>query len=303
MKELAHWVGLLLMPGFIVAMGLEQGLAWRLNDLGKGIQQPVYVRGMFVCLVWVPVWALLVTRVFPLHPMAGGVIALMAFCPGLPMALPTIARQKGNMPLGLALSITLTLAAIVLLPLSLALLGRLFPGAIESPPFRVLIGKALLPFLVSFIVGLALQRWDPPFAQRLQKPVAVFFKVTLSCAAVLLIIAGIPMLKHLQVWGVVAMLFVTLGSAFMGHFFGGPRDPDRVTLGISAVYGNPALAMCAAGTTYPMQRMLGVIGIYLIIRTLALVPYQVWNKRRREAGSNGQERTPSDPHGPRPVGI
>ncbi|MBJ6761426.1 symporter [Myxococcaceae bacterium JPH2] len=303
MMELAHWVGLLLMPGFIVAMGLGQGLAWRLSELGQGIRQPVYVRGMLVCLVLVPLWALLVTRVLPLHPLAGGVIALMAFCPGLPMALPSIARQKGNLPLGLALSITLSLAAIVLLPLSLSLLGQLFPGSIEAPPFRVLFAKALLPFLVGFGVGLALQHWEPEFAQWLRKPVAVFFKITLFAAAVLLILAGIPMLKRLQVWGVVAMLFVTLGSAFLGHFLGGPRDPDRVTVAISAVFGNPALALCAAGTTYPMQRLLGVIGIYLIIRSLALVPYKVWNKRRLQSGAGDQRRTPPGSHGPRPVGI
>ncbi|RKH21002.1 symporter [Corallococcus praedator] len=275
-----HDIIAFLVSSFIVALGLSQGLAWHLEDLGRGVRQPAFKRGLLVSLVAVPVLSVLVARaLLPVQPVAAGVIALMAFCPGLPMSLKLISQQKGNLPLALALSITLSLIAIVLLPLSLTLLEQLFPVAIQAPPYRVLLARVILPFLVPFALGIGLQKLSPVWARRLLKPAKLFFAVALAVAALLMIVAGLPLLKRLHFWGFVAMLVVTLGSAVMGHLAGRPRPEDSTALAISAVFGNPAFAFCLGGSTYPMKTLLGVMGLYLVVRTLALLPYQIWNQR------------------------
>ncbi len=283
-----------LVSSFIVALGLTQGLAWHLEDLGRGVRQPAFKRGLLVSLVGVPVLSVLMAKVLPLQPVAASVIALMAFCPGLPMSLNVISHQKGNLPLALALSITLSLIAIVMMPLSLALLERLFPLAIQPPSYDVLLSRVILPFLVPFALGIGLQRLSPVWARRLLKPAKLYFNVALAVAALLMIAASIPLLRqHLSPWVYVAMLVVTLGAAAMGHVAGRPRPQDRTALAISAVFGNPAFAFCLGGSTYPMKDLLGVMGLYLVLRTLALLPYQIWNKRHQASEHGGGPSLPS----------
>ncbi|RYZ42834.1 MAG: symporter [Myxococcaceae bacterium] len=288
----------LLLSGFILALGLTQGLAWHLEDLGRGVRQPAFKRGLWVSLVAVPVLAVFVAKVLPLQPVAAGVIALMAFCPGLPMSLNVVHQQKGNLPLALALSVTLSLIAIMLMPFSLAVLGVLFPVAIQPPSYGVLLSKVILPFLVPFALGIGLQKLSPVWARRLLKPAKVFFNVALGVAALLMIVAGIPLLKHLHFWGFVAMVLVTLGSAALGHLAGRPRPQDSTALAISAVFGNPAFAFCLGGSTYPMRSLLGVMGLYLLVRTLALLPYQIWNKRHLTSERGGGTSLPAGRRAP-----
>ncbi|WP_223637225.1 bile acid:sodium symporter [Corallococcus sp. EGB] len=283
----------LMVSTFIVALGLSQGLSWHLGNLGQGVRQLAFARGLGVCLVGVPLLALIVVKVLPVGPVAAGVIALMAFCPGLPMALNVVSQQKGNLPLTLALSITLSLVAIVLMPLSLKLLERLFPMAIHSPPYGVLLKRVILPFLVPFALGLGLQKVAPGWAHRLHGPVKVYFNIALAVAAAAMIIAAFPLLKDLHVWAFVAMGVVTLGSAALGHVAGRPRPGDRTALAISAVFGNPAFAFCLGSSTYRMRTLVGVMGLYLLLRTLALVPYLVWNQRHQASERGGGPSQPS----------
>ncbi|NNB91564.1 symporter [Corallococcus exiguus] len=292
MDALHAFIGLMIST-FIVALGLSQGLSWRLADLGQGVRHPVFARGLGVCLVGVPLLSLIVVKVLPVGPVAAGVIALMAFCPGLPMALNVVSKQKGNLALSLALSITLSLVAIVLMPLSLKLLERLFPVAIQSPPYGVLLGRVILPFLVPFALGIGFQKVAPGWAHRLRKPVKLYFNVALSVAALALVVASFPLLKHLHFWAIAAMVVVTLGATALGHVAGRPRPGDRTALAISAVFGNPAFAFCLGGSTYPMKSLLGVMGLYLLIRTVAMMPYLVWNQRHQASERGGGPSLPS----------
>jgi bile acid:Na+ symporter, BASS family len=276
-------VGVLLSSS-LLSLGLSQGLSWRLADLGQGVRHPAFRRGLLVSLVAVPVLSVLVAKLLPLNPIPAGVIALMAFCPGLPMSLNVVTQQKGNLALALALSLTLSLIAILLLPLSLNVLAVLFPNSIQAPPYRVLLARVILPFLGPFLLGLGVQKLSPVWAKRLLKPVRIYFNVALAAVSISMVVASLPFLKYLHVWNFVAMLLVTLGAAALGHSAGGPRFEDRTTLAISAVFGNPAFAFCLGASTYSMKSMLGAMGLYLILRTVALVPYQLWNKRHQRKG-------------------
>ncbi|NNC18705.1 bile acid:sodium symporter [Corallococcus exiguus] len=292
MDALHTFIGLMIST-FIVALGLSQGLSWHLADLGRGVRDPAFARGLGVCLVGVPLLSLIVVKVLPVPPVAAGVISLMAFCPGLPMALNVVSKQKGNLALTLALSVTLSLVAIVLMPLSLKLLERLFPVAIQSPPYGVLLGRVILPFLVPFAIGIGFQKVAPGWAHRLRKPVKLYFNVALSVAALALVVASFPLLKRLSFWAIVAMVVVTLGATALGHVAGRPRPGDRTALAISAVFGNPAFAFCLGGSTYPMKSLLGVMGLYLFIRTVALIPYLLWNQRHQASERGGGPSMPS----------
>ncbi|RKG57789.1 symporter [Corallococcus sp. CA054B] len=292
MDALHAFIGLMIST-FIVALGLSQGLSWHLADLGQGARHPVFARGLGVCLVGVPLLSLIVVKVLPVPPVAAGVIALMAFCPGLPMALNVVSKQKGNLPLTLALSVTLSLVAVVLMPLSLKLLERLFPVAIQSPPYGVLLGRVILPFLVPFVLGIGFQRVAPGWAHRLRKPVKLYFNFALAVAALALVVASFPLLKRLHFWAIAAMVVVTLGATALGHVAGRPRPGDRTALAISAVFGNPAFAFCLGGSTYPMKSLLGVMGLYLLIRTVAMVPYLLWNQRHQASERGGGPSLPS----------
>jgi bile acid:Na+ symporter, BASS family len=282
-----------LMSGLIVALGFSQGLAWRVEDLGQGVRHPAFKKGLLVSLVVVPLLAVFVAKVLPLQRIPAGVIALFAFCPGLPMALNAVSQQKGNRVLAFALSVTLSLIAILLMPLSLSILERLFPYSIQAPSYAALFRRVIVPFLGPFLLGMGLQKLSPRWAGWLEKPVKVFFYVALMSSTLMVVFASLPFLKHLHVWNFVAMLLVTLGSAIIGHVAGGPRFEDRTTLAFSAALGNPAFAFCLGGSTYSMKTLLGVIGLYLLMRAAALVPYQLWNARHRRQERGGGPSLPA----------
>src|SRR5262249_16922676 len=91
-----------------------------------------------------------------------------------------------------------------------------------------------------------------------------------------------PALLHARVWGVIAVIAMAIGSAVLGDWAGRPEPNDRTGFATFAVLGNPALALAVVSATFPGFRASAVVAGYLIVRALALIPYNVWSKRRTD---------------------
>jgi BASS family bile acid:Na+ symporter len=276
--ELIRHVVPFLASHLIMAISLALGLSVSWRELQAEFRRPVLWRGVLVALVTLPLWTLVVVKVLPLKPVAAGTLLLMAFSPGVIMLVTIVRGQQGNVPLAVALSLTLTLAAIVLLPVSLWVLNALFPATFRASPLKLF--AAIIPgLMVPLGVGLALREWAPDFARRLQPVVELFLKAVLACVVVMLLIVGVPGLRAVNGWSLLAVLLVICGGAFIGHAAGGPRLEDRRTLAIAGVLGNPAIALFVAGASFPELKLLPAMAAFLVLRALALIPYLLWSKR------------------------
>lgn len=275
----------------VVLMGFVLGLAVDESAVKRAMRLPAYTRGLPLILLGVPLLALLVVNLLPLPPIAAGILLLMAVSPGVPNVAVAAYRQRGDLSLTVALSLTLSLAAIVCLPLSLRLLSDFFPAVFKAPTTVQLLKRVMLPFLVPLAAGWALRAWRPMLARRLLRPMLWLFKAVFVVAILLLLFLSGPRLHDVGGWMVLGMLVMTLGSALLGHVAGGPRPEDRTALALAAVFGNPSIALAVATASYQDLRLAPFLAVYLVLRALALLPYLLWNKHHLRHGVPHPGRT------------
>jgi BASS family bile acid:Na+ symporter len=278
LHEILHDVIWVSVHSFLILMMLALGLSIDHRDLWRSLRRPLIGRGLLVALIAVPLLAIAVVAALPLGPYARGVILLMAVCPGCPLLLLPVRRQEGNMSDALALSLVLTLAAIVFLPLSLAVLRGLFPVEFHVTALGTL-GKVAPPIVIPLTVGLAVRAIAPKLAARIAPITIWLFKAALLVLLVVVLLKGLPLLEGLTMWDLVAMLLVTTGAAVIGQLAAGAHPADRSLLATTAVYGNPMMVLFVAHVSYPQIAIMPVVVLYVILRAVALLPYKQWARR------------------------
>jgi hypothetical protein len=100
---------------------------------------------------------------------------------------------------------------------------------------------------------------------------------------------------------VFAVVIFTLAAAALGHWAGGPAPEDRKVAATLVASGNPALAAAVITASFPKLRVGVILVLFLVVRALSLVPYQLWMKRRH-AGPGASPKQPSPPSA-RPVQV
>jgi bile acid:Na+ symporter, BASS family len=262
----------------VTLLSLDMGLSLRWGDLRKEVRNPVLWRALVAAVVGVPLLAILVAAALPLGPAARGVIVLMAISPGAPM-LMNKAHKSGNVALAVTLALVLTLAALVSVPVEIAVLNRLFPVDLQASSaelLRRLVPGLLLPLVLGFVVRGA---W-PAVANAMEPSVRRLFQLAFLVVALGAVATSWYVVAQLSPWAWLAMLLVTMGAALLGDAVGG-RDPrERATAAYAIVFGNPAIAMTVAALSYPELRAVPIILAYALLRAVLVLPYAVLSSRR-----------------------
>ena len=278
MHGIIHAIVAVASAGLVPLLAFDMGLSLRWGVLRRELRNPVLWRAVVAAVVGVPLLAILVAATLPLNPPARGVIVLMAISPGAPM-LMNKARKAGNLPLAVTLALVLTLAALVSVPVEIAVLNRLFPVQLHASSaelLRRLVPTLLLPLVLGFVVRGAWPRGAnamEPFARRL-------FQLALFVAAIGAVATSWYVVVAMSPWAWLAMLLVTMGAILLGEAVGG-RDPrDRATVAYAITWGNPAIAMAVVAMSYPELRAVPIILTYALLRAVFVLPYAVVSSRR-----------------------
>ncbi|XXF77458.1 symporter [Myxococcaceae bacterium GXIMD 01537] len=260
----------------VTAMAFALGLSLDARALATGVRQQAFARGLAVSLLAVPLLTVLVVKVTPMRPEAAFVILLMAFSPGLPILIQRVRRMAGNVPVALALSVTLSLLAILLMPVSLWVIHHVFVVDLRAPPPQHLLTTVFLPFVVPLVLGALLRMWWPTFARRLEPFASAIFMAAFLCAVVLALLLGVQRLRLASPIVALALVLITWMSALVGYTAGGPQPENRRTLSLAAVFGNPAIVLAVVAANYPEKKLFVDVCAYLLVRSLALLPFQLW---------------------------
>ena len=262
----------------VTLLSFDMGLSLRWGDLRTEVRNPVLWRALVAALLGVPLLAILVAATLPLGPAARGVIVLMAISPGAPMLMHK-AHKSGNVALAVTLALVLTLAALVSVPVEIAVLNRLFPVDLHvssAELLRRLVPKLLLPLVLGFAVRGA---W-PAVASAMEPFVRRLFQLALLIVAIGAVAASWYVVARMSPWAWLAMLLVTMGAVLLGDTVGG-RDPrERATAAYAIVLGNPAIAMTVVALSYPELHAVPVILAYALLRAVLVLPYAVLSSRR-----------------------
>jgi bile acid:Na+ symporter, BASS family len=273
-----HAIAALASSQLVTLLSFDMGLSLRWGDLRKEVRNPVLRRTLVAAVLGVPLLALLVAATLPLGPAARGVIVLMAISPGAPM-LMNKAKKSGNVTLAVTLALVLTLAALVSVPVEIAVLNRLFPVDLHASAaelLRRLLPKLLLPLVLGFVVRDA---W-PAGANRMEPFVRRLFQLALLIAAIGAVVTSWYAVVHMSPWAWLAMLLVTMGAVLLGETVGGREPRDRATAAYAIVLGNPAIAMTVVALSYPQLRAVPIIVTYAVLRAVLVLPYAVLASRR-----------------------
>jgi bile acid:Na+ symporter, BASS family len=265
----------------VTLLALDVGLLLRVEDLRRQIKNLVLWRTLLIALVAVPMLAVLVALVLPLGPITRGALVLMSVSPGAPLMINKARGQCGNLALAATITVALTLAALVTMPVELRVLNRLFPLHLQaSVPalLRILVPSLLIPLAV----GVAARLVSSKGADVLERVVRVVFLLALVLVAIAALATAWHQIGRIGPFGWLAMILVTLGATVLGDLVGG-RDPrNRKTAAYAVVLGNPAVAIQVATDIYPSLKALPVIVAYVVLRAIIVLPYALVSRVGRQ---------------------
>lgn len=262
---------------FCVMLGIGLGVAP--GDLRRAWRAPgPLIRGLFCVLVAVPALALIVVRSLglPLAVQAG--ILLMAIAPGAPVALRRSVAASGYGAFAPALQISVTLLAVVSMPLAIAGINAVYGARITVEPVDVM-QQVFIAQLIPLGLGIGCRGVTPRFAMRIENGVTHAGTVLL----VLTLLLGIVNLGEATLRaggpGIVACVATTIAALAAGHLLGGPQRETRAGVAIISAARNPGLALLVATLNQAEPRVIATILAYLVVSILLVTAYVAWRRR------------------------
>ncbi|MCP3462204.1 MULTISPECIES: bile acid:sodium symporter family protein [unclassified Bradyrhizobium] len=266
----------------VLAVGMRVAPA----DLRYLFSRPsLLLRSLVAMNLLAPIIAVLVCKMFSLHPAVTVALVTLAVAPVGSLfsqgMLPLVA--PGNAAYARGLFFASIVLSVVLTPLTVELMQVLLGGDLHVNPLsvaQVVISSVLLPLGI----GLAIGQWWPAATRWNSALQTVSTAVLAICNVVLLIFVWSRLGLVIQEGTLTAIAIMTLGGLAVGHFLGGPGEDDRTVLAFATVSRHPGVAIVVAGL---MDQPLAPIGVLLavIVSEIVVVPYQLWRKRLRTTGS------------------
>jgi BASS family bile acid:Na+ symporter len=271
----------------VLAVGMRLAPA----DLPYVLSKPSrLVVALLAMNVLAPIVAIIVCKVFSLHPAVTVALVTLSIAPVgslfsanmIPLVTP------GHAAYARGLFFASTVLSVVLTPLAVQLIQLIFGGDVHVCPLAVLevvVSSVLLPLGV----GLAIGRWWPAARRWIPLIQNVSNVVLLVCAAVIIVGAWSLMASVVRQWTTTAIILISLIWLAIGHFLGGPDEDDRTVLAFACVARHPGVAIAVASLTDQPLAPVGVLTAVLVSE-LAMTPYKAWRKRHRAAptGAAGQ---------------
>jgi BASS family bile acid:Na+ symporter len=247
------------------------------------------LRGFLAMGVVVPIVA--ATLAALVHPDRAVEIALllMAVSPVPPILPAKQLELGGRSRYVFGLLVAASLLAIVVVPLAIEVLGRVFHR--EAHVGAGVVARVVgVTVLLPLTAGLVVRRVAPQAAERLAPRVSRVGNVLLlaGLAAVLLLMA--PAIATLVGNGTILLIAAIVGAGLLaGHWLGGPDPDDRTALAMAASTRHPGVALAVAHLNFPQETQVpAAVFLFLLVNALVTLPYSAW--RRRERAARAAER-------------
>ena len=230
--------------------------------------------------VWVAVPALTVLVVLGLRVegLGAATLLLMAGCPGIPLLLGSTRKVRGAMRTAFVALVLTAATEPLLIPYWTRIVSGLVPVDLTVQPrhiLQVVVPTIFLPIALAFVLRSFSTR-----AADFLAPISdwVYAVGALGCGLAIVIEAA-PLILRIPPGTLVAAAVITLGDALIGYWAGWPDQDDQKAIALAAALGNPALALAVAEASYPEHEAGPLVAGYLLVRAIALAPFEWWLKR------------------------
>lgn len=269
----------------VFSLGLQANFAVAISLFRR---PSLLFRSLFSMNVVMPVFAAFMAATLHLDPAVKIALVMLAVSPVPPLLPGQQLKLGGSSSYVGGLLVSAALFSIVLVPLTIEVLGKIFSHDVHIGPLAV--GKIVgLTVLLPLAAGMLLRRLAPDFAGKAAPPLSRISVLLLLAASIIPLVAFAPSMTNMLGNGTLLaiVVFVMVGVA-VGHLVGGPDLSERSTLALATASRHPGLALAIASANYPGQRrnVAAVVLLYLIVKAIVLIPYNSW--RKRQLHSHGQ---------------
>jgi BASS family bile acid:Na+ symporter len=270
----------LLVGNLVEMVMLSAGLRARPDRLLAEVRRPALItRELLVLGLGVPLLTLLVVRLLPVPPVAGVIAVLFGICPAAPILLQSFQRRETAAPKALAVIAVALAASVIIVPVWIWALNRFFALGLRASPTTIFSLLALKVFVPLFL-GMALRRFSPRVARRIDRVLTVVMILALVIAVAALLALGGGTLRLVTLPVILALALIATGCAILGELAGGSDPELREILGRTAMNGNPALALAIIAASYPSLEIGGLVAAYIVCRAVSTLPYSLFAWRR-----------------------
>jgi len=239
------------------------------------------LRSLVSMLVVMPVFAVLMAVWFDLNPAVELALVALALAPVPPILPGRQMKAGGESPYVVGLLTTTALVSIVYVPLAAAVVGDVFRRPVEVSVFniaRIAATSMVLPVLA----GMAVHRWLPALARRIDRPLSILATGVLLLACIPIVVTEYPdMGRLLGNFSILAMIVFALVGLAVGHWLGGPKPGERSVLAMATASRHPAVALAITHNAIDKPGVMAAVLMSLLVGAIVTVPYV-----RRRSRSN-----------------
>jgi bile acid:Na+ symporter, BASS family len=265
----------------IVLIVMSYGLETHPRDLWAALQNKrLMVRALIAVNLVVPLAAVVLCSLFPIDPNVRIGIVLMAVSPLAPLVTFKIHLGGERTSALLGPYVALLVVAVVLVPLTIALLSALFPPS-ASVSVAALAKLVALSVLLPIGAGLAINAWFPRFAHVAAKiAVVAGFGIVGLLAVVILYAEGRSLLALLGDGTLLVIMGTIAAGLLAGHLLGRPDPRESSGLAIAAAMRHPGIALLIAHQNFSDPRIKLVIVLFLLTGAVMSTLYQLWMRNK-----------------------
>jgi BASS family bile acid:Na+ symporter len=257
-----------LMLSLGVTLRLEQTLLlWQRRGLLN--------RSILATIVAIPLLVTLIVFSFQLPQEVEVGLMLTAIAPGtsLTFYLPKYDQAQAY---AIALQATVSLLAVITVPLTIAILQDFFPPEAQISPLNVVQQLAVAQFL-PLVMGMAVRYCWSAFADNLETLVRQAAN-GLLCILILWVLAQqLDAVLQIGLFSLTVIVLLILASLWIGHFLGGRESSTRATLATTTATHSAALALFIAILNLPHLSVSPAIAVYVLLSGALAIAYLTWN--------------------------
>ncbi|WP_026735902.1 bile acid:sodium symporter family protein [Fischerella sp. PCC 9605] len=264
----------------LFSLMLSLGLSLNLEQIFWLWQRPGLLnRSILGINVVVPIVAVLMVFWLSLPKEVEVGLILIAIAPGTSLTLSRFSCAGKNQSYAVALQITVSLLAVISVPLTIAILSEILPREAHISSLSVAQQIAVAQ-LLPLITGITVRQCWSDLADNLEKFVTDTANTLFHVLIIWIMIRHLDGMLRVGVLPLALIGLLAFISLVVGHLLGGRESSTRTTLAMMTATHNVTLALFIAALNFPSLCVSSVMAAYVLVSAGLAIIYLTWRKRK-----------------------
>lgn len=260
----------------LFSLMLSLGITLRLEVVLSLWQRPGLLnRSILAIIVVVPILVALVVFSFGLPQEVKIGLILIAIAPGTSLTLYQPKHNRAQ-TYAIALQATVSLLAVITVPLTITILQEFFPPEMRISPLRVVQQLIVAQFL-PLMIGITVRYCWSDFADNLETLLAQAANLLLCLLLIWVLAQQLDAVLNIGLFPLIVIGLLAVISLWVGHFLGGRELSTRVTLATTTTTHSAALALFIAILNLPHLSISPAIAVYVLVSGALTIAYMTWS--------------------------